>query len=157
LSASKVSLPGDGTPVAVGDTITYALVLEVLNGPTTADTVLVDTLGSGLTFGTVTDNPNGFIVGGSGNNRTFTLPGGAATGTYMVEYTATVNMDATSSTVNNNLLISGGGDPDPECTSCSTDHPLDSDVSAIPTASTWGLLIMILLLASAAMLRLRSG
>ena len=42
LSVSKVSLPGDGTPVSGGDTITYALILEVSNGPTTADVVLTD-------------------------------------------------------------------------------------------------------------------
>jgi hypothetical protein len=157
VSASKVSLPGDGTPVGTGDTITYALLLEVIDGPTTADTVLTDTLGSGLTFGSIIDNPGGFVAGGTGNNRTFTLPGGAGSGTFMVEYTANVNPDATSSSVNNNLLVSGGGDPDPECTSCSTDHPLDTDITAIPTASTWGLLLMIFLLASAALLRLRSG
>jgi len=114
LSASKVSLPGDGTPVSGGDTITYALILEVSNGPTTADVVLTDTLGPGLTFGSITDNPDGFVAGGSGNNRTFTLPGSVAPGTYMVEYTATVNLDATGTTVNNYVLIVGGGDPDPE-------------------------------------------
>jgi hypothetical protein len=157
VSASKVSLPGTGTPVGTGDTITYALILEVSNGATTADTVLTDTLGSGLSFGTVTDNPGGFIAGGSGNNRTFTLPSGASPGTYMVEYDATVNPGATSSTVNNIALVNGGGDPDPDCTACSTNHPLDSDAAAIPAASTWGLLLMIALLAGAALLRLGNG
>ncbi len=155
VAASKVSLPGDGTPVAAGDIITYALILSVSNGLITGDVVLTDTLGSGLTFGSVTNNPDGFIAGGSGNNRTFTLPGGAAAGTYMVEYTAMVNADATGATVNNSLIVVGGGDPDPECAPCSTDHPLDSEIVAVPTASTWGLLLMIVLLAGAAIFRLR--
>lgn len=139
----------------MGSTITYALMVAVSNGSTTADVVLTDTLGAGLTFGAVTNNPGGFVAGGTGNDRTFSLASGAVPDTYMVEYTATVNSDATGSTVNNNLLLSGGGDPDPECVVCSTDHPLDSDVVAIPTASTLGMMLMILLLAGAAVFRLR--
>jgi hypothetical protein len=157
LQASKVSIPGDGTPVAPGDTITYALTLDVLNGPTTEDTVLTDTLGTGLAFGAVTDNPGGFILWGTGDAWTFTLPGGAATGTYVVEYSAVVKPDATSATINNSVIISGGGDPNPECTSCSTDHPIDSDSTAIPALSTWGVFLLIALLAGAGVLRLRVG
>ena len=144
-------------PVNVGDTITYELTLEVSNGPITADALLTDTLGDGLTFESVTSNPGGFIVGGSGNVRTFILPSGAVTGTYRVEYTARVDADATGSTVNNVVLIAGGGDPDPSCTSCSTGHVLESEIQAIPTASTWGLLIMMAMIAGAAALRLRMG
>jgi hypothetical protein len=59
--------------------------------------------------------------------------------------------------VTNVALVSGGGDPDPGCASCSTSHPLDSDAAAIPAASTWGLLLMIALLAGAALLRLGNG
>ena len=155
VSASKVSLPADGTPVAVGDTITYALILAVSNGPTTADVVLTDTLGAGLTFGSVISNPDGFVAGGTGNVRTFTLTGNAVEGIYMVEYTAVVNVDATGATVNNNLFVTGGGDPNPECGSCSTDHPLESEVEAIPTASILGLLLMIVLLTGVAAFRMR--
>jgi hypothetical protein len=155
LSAYKLSLPADGTPIVLGDTIAYALILEVTNGPTTADVVLTDTLGADLTFGSVTNNPGGFIAGGTGNDRTFTLASGTVVGTYMVEYTATVNLDATGRSVNNSVVIAGGGDPDPECGPCTTGHPFAS--VAIPTVSTWGVLLMIVLLAGAAVFRLRSG
>ena len=158
LSASKVSLPGDGIPVAAGDTISYSVILAVSFGPTTADVVLADNLGSGLTFGSITNNPGGFVAGGTGNSRTFTLPSGADAGTYMVEYTATVDQSATGSTINNDLRITGdGGDPDPECAPCSTGHPLEGELESIPTLSPWGLLIMILLLSGAAFIRLKSG
>jgi uncharacterized repeat protein (TIGR01451 family) len=155
LSASKSSTPGDGTPVLPGDFISYTLILEVIDGPTTADTVLTDTLGLGLAFGTVTSNPGGFIVAGAGMDWTFTLPGGAAVGTYSVEYSAVVKAGATSATVNNSLLVAGGGDPDPGCTSCSTDHPVDSDATPIPTLSTWAMLLMIAVFAAYGVLRLR--
>jgi hypothetical protein len=157
LTANKVSFPADGTPIALGTTIAYTLTLEISNGPTSADTVLTDTLGAGLTFGTVTSNPAGFILGGTGNDRTFTLSSGASSGTYVLDYTAVVNMDATGATVNNSLFVTGGGDPDPVCTSCSTGHPLAGEIQAIPTASTWGLLLLAAMIALAACWMLGRG
>jgi uncharacterized repeat protein (TIGR01451 family)/fimbrial isopeptide formation D2 family protein len=157
VTANKVSFPADGTPIALGATIAYTLTLEINNGPTSADTVLTDTLGAGLTFGTVTSNPGGFILGGTGNDRTFTLSSGAASGTYVLDYTAVVNMDATGGTVNNSLFVTGGGDPDPVCTSCSTGHPLTGEIQAIPTASTWGLLLLAAMIALAACWMLGRG
>ena len=127
------------------------------NGPTISDVVLADTLGDGLTFGSVINNPGGFTVAGSGNDRTFTLPSGADAGTYMIEYTAEVNQDAASGRVNNNLRITGdGGDPDPECSPCSTGHPLRG-VTPIPTVNPWGIILMLVLLSGAAVIRLRNG
>ncbi|MCB1050594.1 MAG: IPTL-CTERM sorting domain-containing protein, partial [Acidobacteria bacterium] len=135
ISVAKSADPASGSPVVPGDTLTYTLTLQVANGPTTADVVLTDTLDSDLTFGTVTNNPNGFVPGGSGNTRTFTLASGAATGTYVVSYTATVNLGATG-TVGNNVVPTGGGDPDPECTTCMTEHPLPSIGLAKQVTST---------------------
>ena len=141
----------------MGATIAYTLTLEISNGPTTSDTVLADTLDTGLTFGTVTSNPGGFILGGVGNDRTFTLSSGAPSGSYVIDYTAVVNMDATAGTVNNSLFVTGGGDPDPVCTSCSTGHPLAGEIQAIPTASTWGLLLLAAMIALAACWMLGRG
>jgi fimbrial isopeptide formation D2 family protein len=154
VSVSKDSVVAPGTVVAPGDTITYILTVEVSNGPTTADVVLTDTLTSSLTFGTVTSNPGGFVVSNAGTVTTFTLPSGASDGIYEVEYTVTVNPDATG-TVSNSVVIEGGGDSDPECSSCSTSHPIAEDSVAIPTASTWSTILLILLLAGAGFLHLR--
>ncbi len=143
-----------GTVVAPGDTITYTLSVVVSNGPTTADVILTDTLDPALTFGVVTANPGGFAVSNAGSVTTFTLPSGASDGLYEVEYTATVNPDATG-TVSNSVVIEGGGDSDPECSSCSTSHPIADDSVAIPTASTWSTILLILLLAGAGFLHLR--
>jgi uncharacterized repeat protein (TIGR01451 family) len=92
--------------------------------------VLTDTLDADLTFGAVGANPGGFTPGGSGNTRTFTLATGAASGTYVVEYTATVNADATGS-VGNSVVAAGGGDPDPVCTPCTTVHPLGPPILSV--------------------------
>ncbi|MDX2427880.1 MAG: isopeptide-forming domain-containing fimbrial protein [Xanthomonadales bacterium] len=151
---SKSSIPASGTPVAPGDTISYTLTLEVMDGPTTADTELTDTLDADLTFGSVTSNPGGFAIGGSGNVLIFTLAAGVAVGTYEVEYTATINPDA-SGDVGNVVVITGGTDSD--CYPCATGHPLAGTLTTeIPTASTLGLFMLITLLAGAAIRRLRN-
>ena len=155
-SVVKEASPASGTPVAPGATITYTLSVVVSGGPTTADIVLTDTLDADLSFGSVTSNPGGFVAGGSGSVRTFTLPSGAADGLYEVAYTATVNA-GTLGTVTNDVSVTGGGGSDPICVSCSTGHPVPSDIQAIPTASTWGLLLLMALIAGAAWHRLARG
>ncbi|MBK9654182.1 MAG: isopeptide-forming domain-containing fimbrial protein [Rhodanobacteraceae bacterium] len=131
---TKASNPATGSSVLAGDTITYTVSLNVTNGPTTAATVLTDTLDADLTFVAVTNNPGGFTAGGAGQVRTFTLASGAASGTYVVEYTATVNATATG-TVGNSVVPSGGGDPDPTCTACTTTHSVTPQI-AVTKAST---------------------
>ncbi|MFC6489850.1 isopeptide-forming domain-containing fimbrial protein, partial [Nitratireductor sp. GCM10026969] len=132
ISAEKSSDPADGTQVEAGQTITYTLIATVTGSATTEDLILADTLDDGLTFGAVT-NAGTFTAGGSGQARTFTLPAGTAAGDYAVTYTATVN-DQASGTVGNSVTASGGGDPDPECTNCSTEHPLLLAISAEKTS-----------------------
>src|SRR5690606_8253141 len=91
------------------------------------DLVLTDTLGDGLTFGSVTDTGS-FTAGGSGQQRIFTLPAGTPEGTYTVSYTATVNDEAAGTIANNVAVTNGGGASDPQCANCSTEHPLLLDV-----------------------------
>ncbi len=154
---SKSSTPDSGTPVIPGDTITYTLTLQVVDGPTTAEVELTDMLGADLTFDSVTSNPGGFTIGGSGNLLIATLPAGASDGTYEVEYTATVNTDALGEVDNVVVITGGGGDSDPECDVCSTEHPpVGGPTTEIPTASTVGLFVLLTLLAGAALRRLRN-
>ncbi len=133
LTVSKTSDPVSGTAVVVGETLTYTLTLAVANGPTTADVVLTDTLGSGLAFGAVSANPGGFSSGGSGATLTFTLAAGAASGSYSISYTAIVQAEASGS-VANQVVPSGGGDPDPDCASCATSHPVVPQISVAKSA-----------------------
>ncbi|KAB8164906.1 DUF11 domain-containing protein [Lysobacter maris] len=128
ISTAKASDPATGTTVNPGDTITYTLTTTVANAALAADYTLTDTLSGDQTFGSVTDA--GAYTCTAGNPLACTLPAGTAPGTYEVTYTATVDADA-SGTVGNSVAGNGGGDPDPECTSCTTGHPV-----ALPVIST---------------------
>jgi len=144
ISGTKTADPADGTFVAIGDTITYTLTLDIVDGPISAEAVLTDTLDPGLTNFQVVSNPDGFIVDGS-NPYTFTLPTGTPSGTYTIQYSAEVSMLASGS-VGNNVVAAGGDDPDPECPSCTTNHPVE--LLAIPVLDRTGLLLLVLLVAA---------
>ncbi|THJ36517.1 DUF11 domain-containing protein [Lampropedia aestuarii] len=136
---SKTASPVTGTAVAAGQTVTYTLSVVVINGPTQSDVVLTDTLGNGLSFDAVVPGSD-FEHDESSNS--FTLPAGAATGTYSVSYTATVDADASVS-VNNSVDGTGGGNPDdpnpsnPVCApdDCETRHPVNPEMLLSKTAT----------------------
>ncbi len=128
VSVSKSADPVSGTPVGAGDTITYTVEVVVANAALTAAFELTDTLSAGLTLGTVTA---GAFTCNAANPLVCSLPAGTVPGTYPLSYTATVDADATG-TLNNAVVVTGnGGDPDPDCTSCSTDHPVQSEVTLV--------------------------
>src|SRR5690606_29985305 len=104
---------GDGTAVSVGDTLEYTLTVTVANAATTADEVLVDTLGASLAIGTV---PAGCSA--TGQVPTCTLAAGAAIGTHAFTNTATVAVDAETA-VGNSVTTSSG-----DCLTCSTSNPV---------------------------------
>ncbi|KAF1707749.1 hypothetical protein CSC73_10520, partial [Pseudoxanthomonas sacheonensis] len=118
VTVDKTVNPGSGTAVAVGDTLTYTLTVTVANGVTTTAEVLTDTLGAGLTVGTL---PAGCTS--SGQVVTCTLAAGAAIGTHTFTYTATVDAAATTS-VSNSVVPSTGS-----CSTCTTTNPVDSTVT----------------------------
>ncbi|MEN4905226.1 isopeptide-forming domain-containing fimbrial protein, partial [Luteimonas sp. TWI1437] len=114
ITVAKTSNPATGSEVSPGDTLTYTLTATVANSATTEVLTLSDTLGTGLTFGSVTD-AGAFACTGA---LTCTLPAGTLPGVYTLTYTATVNADATGS-VGNVVVASnpaGGNDPEPVCT-----------------------------------------
>jgi large repetitive protein len=115
LSTVKRSDVGDGTAVQPGDAITYTLTTTVTGGTLTQPLTLTDTLGSGLTFGSVT---TGAFLCNSANPLVCTLPASTPVGTYEVSYTTTVDATATT-TVSNAVVPSAGG-----CTTCSTTNPV---------------------------------
>lgn len=125
VTVSKSSDPASGQVVKAGQTITYTLTTVVARSQTVSPVVLSDVLGSDLLFGVVVAN-DGFVLSGSGNQRTFTLPSGKLPGTYVLRYTAQVKTNASSSAnLTNVVTASGGGnpsDPGPSCTQCQTDH-----------------------------------
>src|SRR5690606_33992546 len=113
---------GDGTAVSVGDTLTYTLTVTVANAATTADEVLVDTLGDGLTVGAV---PAGCLA--AGQVVTCTLPAGSAIGIHSFVYTATVDADAETS-VGNSVVPDNG-----TCGTCTTENPVEPTITVDKT------------------------
>ncbi|WP_313443534.1 isopeptide-forming domain-containing fimbrial protein, partial [Brevundimonas sp.] len=118
--------------VKVGDTITYTLTAEVLNAQLTEVFTLTDTLGTGLTFGGVSD-AGAFSCSGT---LSCTLPVGTVPGTYSLTYTATVNDQAIGSV--KNAVVGTGSNP--ECTTnCETETPVtDPSVRYAKTADATG-------------------
>ncbi|MFC5569048.1 OmpA family protein [Lysobacter yangpyeongensis] len=110
--AKTANTPG---PVAVGDTIGFALTVTVAYAPTTSAVILTDTLGPGLTFNAVT-TPGAFTCTATGNVLTCTLPAGQAPGTYTVGYSATV--DATATGTVDNAVTGASGDPQDPAPTC---------------------------------------
>ncbi|MEZ5462771.1 hypothetical protein [Dokdonella sp.] len=92
--------------------------------------LLTDTLGAGLTPGTLTA-PR-WVSTTSPQDGVCTLPTGTVPGTYTFEYTATVDSDATNGTIN--VAVPERWRSDPSCTTvggCETDHPLgDPNITA---------------------------
>ncbi|MDH5835099.1 OmpA family protein [Luteimonas kalidii] len=135
ITVAKSSDPAPGSEVAPGDTLAYTLTVTVANSATTQVLTLVDTLGEGLGFGEVTD-AGAFACTGS---LTCTLPAGAVPGTYALTYTATVDADATGTL--GNVVTAGnppGGDPEPECTTCATEHEVIAPVVTVTKSSNPG-------------------
>ncbi|WHI46044.1 OmpA family protein [Microbulbifer sp. VAAF005] len=123
---SKTSDPEDGIEVTVGDTVTYTLNVTVSNGPTTEVLTLSDTLSDGqsLLTDSIISPPGGNCLVASGGLEC-TLAVGTAPGVYLFSYQTLVDPDA-GDTISNNVVASGGGGDDPDCTVCNTGHPVDN-------------------------------
>lgn len=110
----------DAKPVAVGDTITYTLSVDVGRSQTTTDVVITDQMATGLDFGTLIDS--GQLQCTGANPFRCTLPKGTLPGRYTVRYTAIVNAQALG-TVHNGVTASGL--PDLACDgSCQVETPV---------------------------------
>ena len=130
VSVAKTSNPATGTTVTAGQLITYTLTATVTDAALTTNLVLTDTLSAGQSFGSVTV-PGAYTANVSGApTLVFTLPAGTVPGTYAVSYTATVNANASGS-VGNSVVATGGGPTPPSCTTCTTTHPLNPNVSVV--------------------------
>lgn len=117
VTVAKSGSPGDGVPVAPGDTIGFTVTTTVTGSPTTADAVFTDSLGAGLTL-VAGSLPAGCSA--SGQTTLCTLPAGSAPGTYSWSYQATVDADASGSV--SNTVTGGQG-----CTAaatCTVSHPV---------------------------------
>ena len=114
----KTASPAAGTSVAAGDTIQYTLKTTVSGNATQRDVLLSDTLGTGLTVGTL---PAGCTV--TGQKIACTLASGASIGEHTFTYNATVNESAATK-VTNQVTTDVG-----TCSSCSVSHPLWSVVT----------------------------
>ncbi|KRG71971.1 DUF7507 domain-containing protein [Pseudoxanthomonas dokdonensis] len=129
ISVAKRSDPASGEQVAPGDTLTFTVTTTIEDAALHEELTLTDTLGDGLTLGTVTA---GSYTCNATNPLVCTLPVGTVPGSYDLVYTATVDADATGS-VGNSVVPSKdpGTDPDPVCTVCDTDHPVIDSTSVV--------------------------
>jgi fimbrial isopeptide formation D2 family protein/uncharacterized repeat protein (TIGR01451 family) len=117
IDVAKLSDPGSGSELEVGQTITYTLTATVANAALNAELVLTDTPSAGLTIGTL---PAGCTQGGG--TIVCTLPEGTVPGTYTFTYTAVIN-DQAGITVSNAVLAETTGNlTTVNCTSCQTEH-----------------------------------
>src|SRR5690606_21387296 len=128
IGIAKTADPAAGAQVQPGQTLAYTVTVTVGQAPTTEALVLVDTLGAGLVFGEVLDAGDFTCTG----ELECILQAATPPGTYAVTYTATVAPDATGS-VGNSVAATGGGDDDPECDPCGTEHEVER--SAEPGAA----------------------
>ena len=118
-TVSKSATPPSGSFVQQGQAITYTVTTVIAGSATTQPVILTDQLDAGL--GQVS-----LVAAGAytcSGNLACILPTGTLPGSYPLVYTATVAADA-SGTLHN--VVSGtnlpGGDPDPTCVQCSTEH-----------------------------------
>ncbi len=120
--SKSATLPTGKTTVVAGDVITYTLTTTVTAAPTSSAITLTDTLGAGLTLGTVT-SAGGYTCNAA-NPLVCTLPTGTVPGVYAVTYTATVNGQA-SGVVRNAVVGTGTDNP-----VCAGDCDIETPVAA---------------------------
>jgi uncharacterized repeat protein (TIGR01451 family)/fimbrial isopeptide formation D2 family protein len=118
-TVSKSATPPSGSFVQQGQVITYTITTVVAGSATTQPLILNDQLDPGLGQVTV-GQPGAYSCSG---NLACILPIGTLPGSYPLVYTATVAADA-SGTMHNVVSAANlpGGDPDPTCVQCSTEH-----------------------------------
>lgn len=126
LDTVKTATPASGTSTVVGNTLTYTLTTTVSNGASQQPVVLTDTLSAGLQFVTnsftVPATPAGSSCTISGQVITCTLGAGAAIGTHVFSYQATVLPAAVNNSpagVRNTVSSNVG-----TCSTCSTNHSI---------------------------------
>jgi uncharacterized repeat protein (TIGR01451 family) len=118
-TVSKSAAPVSGSLVQQGQTITYTVTTVIAGSATTQPLILNDQLDVGLGQATVV-TPGAYSCSG---NLACILPIGTLPGTYPLVYTATVAPDANGTLHNRVSAINlPGGDPDPVCVQCSTEH-----------------------------------
>lgn len=118
-TVTKAADPVSGSFVQRGQTITYTLTTVIAGSVTTQPLLLNDSLDAGLGQATV-------VTAGAYScsaNLLCVLPAGTLPGSYALVYQVTVAADA-NGTQRNVVTASNlpGGDPDPVCVSCSTEH-----------------------------------
>ncbi|MFD1215695.1 isopeptide-forming domain-containing fimbrial protein [Microbulbifer celer] len=118
VSVSKVANPESGTEVAVGDPIAFTIEVRVEDSALTEDLILSDTPSQGLSGGPLPDGCTRLD-----KEITCTLPAGTPAGIYQYNYVAEVDSSA-GNLITNEVSPSGGGDLDPECSPCRTEHPV---------------------------------
>jgi uncharacterized repeat protein (TIGR01451 family) len=127
----KSSDPASGEMVLAGQTVTYTLTIQIERSALAQDLVLTDTFSGGQAL--AGDLPDECAATEAG--LTCTFPAGTAPGEYTFSYATVVEAGA-SGTIGNVVVAAGGGDEDPVCNVCSTEHPVGVPaIEAVKTAT----------------------
>ncbi|MDR6842173.1 OmpA family protein [Pseudoxanthomonas sacheonensis] len=127
VTVAKSSNPASGTTVNAGDVITYTVTATVANSATLTPVVLADTLSGAHSLTGTPSVPAGGACTATASGLQCTLAAGSLPGNYAFVYQTVVAATA-SGAVGNNVAATGGGPTAPECTSCSTNHPIATPV-----------------------------
>jgi uncharacterized repeat protein (TIGR01451 family)/fimbrial isopeptide formation D2 family protein len=131
VTVGKSANPASGTPVEVGQALSYTLTYTVTGSASTEAKTVTDQLGPGLTFGELGAISDSARLSCSGTDPlSCTLAAGAPAGTYTVQYTATVDAAATGSVTNTVT-----GVPCTTGATCITEHPLRARVDVVKSAN----------------------
>ncbi|WP_147674837.1 OmpA family protein [Vulcaniibacterium tengchongense] len=129
VTVAKASDPASGATVNAGATIGYTLRVTVANSATTAPVALTDTLSGAHAFAGTPSVPDGGACSIAGDALQCTLAAGALPGTYEFRYATVVAAGASASgTIGNRVVASGGGNGEPICDACSTEHRIAAPV-----------------------------
>ncbi|TMN18089.1 OmpA family protein [Pseudoxanthomonas sp. X-1] len=128
VAVSKSADPGPGATVSPGDSIAYALTVEVAGASTRDAVTLTDTFTGAQTL--AGDLPAGCAATATG--LVCTLPAGTLPGRHAFAYRATV--DATASGRVGNTVVPSGADA-PTCGTCATEHAVVRPVVTVAKTS----------------------
>ena len=128
VTVSKSADPGPGATVSPGDSIAYALTVEVAGASTRDAVTLTDTFTGAQTL--AGDLPAGCAATATG--LVCTLPAGTLPGRHAFAYRTTV--DATASGRVGNTVVPSGADA-PTCGTCATEHAVVRPVVTVAKTS----------------------
>ncbi len=138
--------------VPSGGNIQYTITVSNAGPDSASNTTVTDTLPAGVTFVSATPSQ-----GSCSGTTTVTCTLGTLTNGASATITLVVHVVATSGTIVNTATVdSTEDDPTPANATATATVAVGATIAGVPTASTWALLAMAMMLATLAAMKLRS-